>query len=73
MDKSIKGTQTEKNILASYLSETQASARYTYYAAAANKEGYFPMVRYSPKRRPMNLPTLKFFSKCWKAVRSPYR
>lgn len=43
MDKSIKGTQTEKNVLASYLSETQASARYNYYAAVANKEGYFPI------------------------------
>lgn len=41
--KSLKGTQTEKLISASYLNETQSYARYIYYAQAADKEGYFPM------------------------------
>lgn len=40
--KSIKGTQTEKNIVMSYLAETQAYARYTFYASIADKEQYFP-------------------------------
>lgn len=41
--KSIKGTQTEKNIVISYMEETQAYARYTYYAQQADKESYFPV------------------------------
>lgn len=41
--KSIKGTKTEKNIVNSYLAETQAFARYTFYAGIADKEKYFPV------------------------------
>ncbi len=37
---SIKGTQTEKNLLKSFAGESQARNRYTYFAAAARKEGY---------------------------------
>lgn len=40
---SLKGTQTEKNIVASYLNESQSYARYTYYAQQADKEKYFPI------------------------------
>ena len=39
MTKSIKGTQTEKNLLISFAGESQARNRYTYYAGAAKKEG----------------------------------
>jgi len=38
--KSIKGTQTEKNLLAAFAGESQARNRYTYFASAAKKEGY---------------------------------
>lgn len=38
--KSIKGSQTEKNLLASFAGESQARTRYTYFASAAKKEGY---------------------------------
>jgi len=38
--KSIKGTQTEKNLLAAFAGESQARNRYTYFAGAARKEGY---------------------------------
>lgn len=38
--KSIKGTQTEKNLLASFAGESQARNRYTYFASAAKKAGY---------------------------------
>jgi rubrerythrin len=38
--KSIKGTQTEKNILAAFTGESQARNKYTYFASAAKKEGY---------------------------------
>lgn len=40
MNKSIKGTQTEKNLLTSFAGESQARMRYTYFASAAKKEGY---------------------------------
>jgi rubrerythrin len=38
--KSIKGTQTEKNLLAAFAGESQARNRYTYFATKANKEGF---------------------------------
>lgn len=38
--KSIKGTRTEKNLLAAFAGESQARNRYTYYAGVAKKEGY---------------------------------
>ena len=40
MSKSIKGTQTEKNLLTSFAGESQARMRYTYFASVAKKEGF---------------------------------
>ncbi len=40
MAKSIKGTKTEKNLLASFAGESQARNRYTYFASAARKAGF---------------------------------
>ena len=40
---SVKGTQTEKNILAAFAGESQARNRYSYYASQAKKEGYVQM------------------------------
>ncbi|HRT26617.1 MAG TPA: rubrerythrin family protein [Syntrophales bacterium] len=40
MAKSLKGTKTEKNLLAAFAGESQARNRYTYFASAARKEGY---------------------------------
>ena len=37
---SIKGTQTEKHLLAAFAGESQARNRYTYAASVAKKEGY---------------------------------
>ena len=37
---SVKGTRTEQNLLKSFAGESQARNRYTYFAAAARKEGY---------------------------------
>jgi rubrerythrin len=37
---SIKGTKTEKNLLAAFAGESQARNRYTYFAGKARKEGY---------------------------------
>lgn len=42
-EKSIKGTQTEKNLTISYAAESMAYSRYTYYAQQADKENYFPI------------------------------
>jgi rubrerythrin len=40
MGKSIKGTKTEKNLLAAFAGESQARNRYAYFASVARKEGY---------------------------------
>ena len=37
---SLKGTRTEKNLLAAFAGESQARNRYTFFAEAARKEGY---------------------------------
>jgi rubrerythrin len=37
---SIKGTKTEKNLLASFAGESQARTRYDYFASKAKKEGF---------------------------------
>lgn len=40
MEKSIKGTKTEQNLLKSFAGESQARTRYTFFASVAKKEGY---------------------------------
>jgi rubrerythrin len=40
MSRSIKGTETEKNLLKAFAGESQARNRYTYFASAARKAGY---------------------------------
>ena len=37
---SVKGTQTEKNLLKAFSGEAQARNRYTYFSSVAKKEGY---------------------------------
>lgn len=37
---SLKGTQTEKNLMGAFAGESQARNRYTYFASQAKKEGY---------------------------------
>lgn len=38
--KSLKGSQTEKNVLIAFAGESQARNRYTYWAGVAKKEGF---------------------------------
>ncbi len=38
--KKLKGTQTEKNLMAAFAGESQARNKYTYYASQAKKDGY---------------------------------
>lgn len=40
MKKSLKGTQTEQNLLKSFAGESQARSRYTMFSKIAKKEGY---------------------------------
>ena len=40
MDKKLKGTKTEKNLLAAFAGESQARNKYTYFASKAKKDGY---------------------------------
>jgi rubrerythrin len=40
MEKSIKGSQTEKNLLKAFAGESQAKNRYTFFAKQARKDGY---------------------------------
>lgn len=46
MAQSIKGTKTEKNLLASFAGESQARNRYTFFASVAKKEGYEQISRF---------------------------
>jgi len=46
MAKSLKGTKTEKNLLAAFAGEAQARNRYTYFASAAKKEGFEQISRF---------------------------
>ncbi len=43
--KSLKGTKTEKNILAAFCGESQARNRYTYFVKQARKEGFVQVAR----------------------------
>lgn len=38
--KSLKGTETEKNLMTAFAGESQARNRYSYFASQAKKEGY---------------------------------
>jgi rubrerythrin len=40
MSKSVKGTQTEQNLLKSFAGESQARNRYEFFASVAKKEGF---------------------------------
>ena len=36
----LKGSKTEKNLMAAFAGESQASVKYQYYASQAKKDGY---------------------------------
>jgi len=43
--KSIKGTETEKNLVIAYMAESSAYSRYVFYAKQAEKENYYPIAQ----------------------------
>ena len=47
--KSLKGTQTERNILTAFAGESQARNRYDYFAGAAKKDGFVHEIRKRPE------------------------
>ena len=40
MERSIKGTETEKNLLKAFAGESQAKNRYTFFSKIAKEDGY---------------------------------
>ncbi len=44
--KSLKGTQTEKNILTAFAGESQARNRYDYFSGQAKKDGYVEIAQF---------------------------
>ena len=40
MEKNLKGSKTEQNLMAAFAGESQARNKYTYYASRAKKDGY---------------------------------
>lgn len=61
--KSIKGTQTEKLLVESYIAESTAYTRYTFYAQQAGKEQYFPIQRIFTETAENELRHAKIFFK----------
>ena len=59
--KSIKGTETEKNLLKSFAGESQARGRYTIFAEVAQKEGYEQIAAIF-----LEMPMPRNFSAIWK-------
>ena len=54
MDKSLKGTRTEQNLLKAFAGESQARNRYEFFAKQAQNEGYeqvAAMCMRAPKRQ----------------------
>ena len=41
----LKGSKTEKNLMAAFAGESQARNKYTYYASQAKKEGFVQISR----------------------------
>ena len=67
--KSIKGTQTERNLVIAYLAESSAYTRYMFYAAQADKENYFPIGQISVKRLIMRCDMARCFSNSLKEAK----
>ena len=52
MTVSLKGTQTEKNLLMAFAGESQARNRYTFFASKAKKTVIRRLQKFSGNRRP---------------------
>lgn len=61
--KCIRGTQTEKNLVVAYLTESAAYSRYMFYGKKAEKEGYYAIARLFAKTADNELRHAKVFFK----------
>ena len=69
MSKSIKGTETEKNLLKAFAGESQARNRYTYFAGAARKAGYEQIAAIFRRPPRTRRSTPRSSSSTWRAAR----
>lgn len=53
----LKGSKTEKNLMAAFAGESQARNKYTYYASQAKKEGFVQISRILKKPQIMKKST----------------
>lgn len=67
--KDIKGTQTEKNLVISYLAESTAYSRYTFMPLRPTRKTTSLSASYSVKRPTTSCVTQKYSSNSWKAAR----
>ena len=65
-NKSIKGTQTEKNLLTSFAGESQARNRYTFFASAAKRKVMNKYQLYFWKQQNKKRNTQNVCSNSWK-------
>jgi rubrerythrin len=68
MPKSLKGTETEKNLLIAFAGESQARNRYTYFASAARKRDMNRSRQYSLRLQRMKKNMPRSFLSILKAV-----
>lgn len=67
MDRSLKGTLTEQNLLKAFAGESQAKNRYTFFAEVARKEGYEQIAGIFTRRLYRKRLMRNVFSVIWKA------
>ena len=67
---SLKGSQTEQNLLTAFAGESQARNRYTYFAGAAKKEGFEQIAPSSRTRRTTRRSTRSASTSSPRAARS---
>ena len=63
---SLKGTQTEKNLLIAFAGESQARNRYTFFASQAKKDGF--EAKFSKKLPTKKKNTQNVCLNIWKAA-----
>lgn len=60
----LRGSKTEKNLMAAFAGESQARNKYTYYASKAKKDGYVQIASIFEETANMKKSTQKCGSSC---------
>ena len=66
--KSLKGSQTEKNLVIAFAGESQARNRYNYFAGAARKEGLMQIADIFNETADQEKEHAKRFFNFWRVV-----